>query len=48
MENNFPGSTFIDLATMYRDCYSVGKGFISSEIFITVANESNFFVSILK
>jgi hypothetical protein len=39
MENYYPGYSFLELTTLYRDCYSVGRGFISSDVFIAVANE---------
>ena len=47
MENNFPDALYLEQAQLYRDCFSVGKGFISADVFITVANESNFFTKIL-
>ena len=39
MENNYPGYSFLEISTLFRDCYSVGQGHISSDVFITVANE---------
>lgn len=33
---------------MFRDCYNIGKGHITCEVFYTVANETNFFTKILK
>ena len=33
---------------MFRDCYSLGRGHITPEVYYAVANETNFFTKILK
>ena len=48
METSFPNTLYLDIATLYRDCSSIGKGFISADILYAAANESHFFTSILK
>ena len=48
MENNFSGISLVETALNFRDCYSIGKGHITAEVFFTVANETNFFTKILK
>jgi hypothetical protein len=48
MEQTFPGCSYLCISHLYRDCHSVGKGFISHDIFIAVANEQNFFTQLVK
>ena len=48
METSFPNTLYLDLAKIYRDCSSVGKGFINADVLYSVLNESMFFVNILK
>lgn len=48
MELSFENLTYLELATFYRDCYCIGRGFINCEIFLAYANESNFFIRFLK
>ena len=48
METSFPNTLYLDIATLYRDCSSIGKGFISADILYAAANESHFFTNILK
>jgi hypothetical protein len=48
METSFPNTLYLDLAKIYRDCSSVGKGFINADVLYSVLNENMFFVNILK
>jgi len=48
METSFPNTLYLDIAKLYRDCNSIGKGFISADILYAVANESHFFTNLLK
>ena len=48
IEHNFLNITHYEIATLYRDCYSIGRGFISNDIFHAVANEQHFFAKYIK
>ena len=45
---NFIGTLEVEKACLYRECFCVGGGNISPEIFFTVCCETNFFVKFLK
>lgn len=42
--NNFPNTTELEKAQLYRECYALGKGIVSPEVFFAVCNDLNFFV----
>ena len=48
MDVTFPDTPYYIQAQLFRDCYGVSNGNISSEVFITVANETNFFSGLLR
>ena len=39
LERTFNGVTTYEIASMYRDCFGIGRGYITNEIFHAVANE---------
>ncbi len=48
MEKTFIDVTYQEISVMFRDCYSIGRGYINCDIFLSVANECNFFVKFIK
>lgn len=48
IEKNTPNCTEIEKAELFRECWQVGLGEITPEIFFTVLTENNFFISSLK
>lgn len=45
---NFPSITDLERASVYRDCFCVGQGIVTPEVFFTVCTEANLFVKLLK
>ena len=40
--------TDLERAEIFRECYSVGRGYVTPEIFFTVVTERNFFIRFLR
>lgn len=47
-EQNFTSLTDIEKAQIYRECWEVGKGLITPEVFFTVLNERGVFLKEMK
>lgn len=48
IEKNFPHTTELQKAELFRECFQIGQGEISFDVFFTVLSESNYFVTTLK
>jgi len=48
LEKISTNSTELDKAELFRECWQVGSGEITPDVFFTVLTESNFFISTLK
>lgn len=46
--NNFPNTSELEKASLYRECYSLGRGVVSPEVFFAVCTDNNFFVKCLR